>query len=184
MNAEKKCPNCGFLMVQTGTTGGKMLYHCKGCGHDEYVDISTEGLSAFEMKRAELLTRVSKSILGCDVGQWDYLRRDILDFIGHYEQTRNDIHLQMAIVACITHGFRDMDNEIYKQTKLIFKVTEKMYKAHLKAIKRMGHGQIKDVEQYEEYRVMYKNRRNEYRNTKLMWKAVMSLGKMVIKGGI
>lgn len=161
-----------------------MLYHCKGCGHDEYVDISTEGLSAFEMKRAELLTRVSKSILGCDVGQWDYLRRDILDFIGHYEQTRNDIHLQMAIVACITHGFRDMDNEIYKQTKLIFKVTEKMYKAHLKAIKRMGHGQIKDVEQYEEYRVMYKNRRNEYRNTKLMWKAVMSLGKMVIKGGI
>lgn len=184
MNAEKRCPNCGFIMVQKGATAGKLLYHCKGCGSDIYEDISEDGLSAYAMQRAELLTRVSQSLLGCDVGQWDYLRRDIVDFIGHYEQAHQDIHLQMAIVACITKGFHTMDGEIYKQTKLIFKVTEKMYKAHLKAIKREGHGQIEDVAQYEENRVLYKKCRDEYRNTKLMWKIVLSVGKLVLRSGI
>lgn len=169
-------------MVQTGTAAGKMVYHCKGCGHDEYVTVSEDGKSAFEMKRAELLSRTTKSVLGVDVGQWEYLHRDILNFIGHYEEARHDIHLQMAIVACITDGFRDMDSEKYKQTKRIFKVTEKMYKAHLRALKQLGCGQIEDVEHYEEYRSLYKNCRNEYRNTKLMWKIAMSVGKILIRG--
>lgn len=180
--SEKKCANCGSVMVMTGSAAGRQIFHCKCCGHDDYVEISQDGASAYAAQRAQLLNRVAQSVLGTAVGQWDYLYRDVLDFMGNYEEARRDAILQMAVAACITRGFSDMDSKKYRETKAIFKLTEKMYKSHLKAIKLQGKGQIKDVGQYEDYRIRYKKIRNEYRNTKLMWKIAYSLGKMVIKG--
>ena len=73
-----------------------------------------------------------------------------------------------------------MDSEKYTECKQIFKVTERLYKIHCKALKETGGGSIEDVEKYEEYRVMYKKCRNEYRNTKIMWKAALTVAKLFI----
>lgn len=178
--ADYKCPNCGTVMVQTGMLGEKVAYHCKGCGYDRYITLSADQNTEMGMKRALLLNRVSQGIVTDDISQWERLNQELLDFMGHYDSARKDIHMQMAIVACLTSGFRNMDKSIYQKCKLIFKVTERMYKSHCKALKKMGQGCIDNVEQYEEYRKLYKHCRNEYRNTKIMWKIVFSIVKRFV----
>ena len=175
-----RCPRCGSIMAQTGSVNGKVTYHCKSCGYNEYVTISNDDNSEYWMKRAELLSRTTKGVMDWKITQWDQLRRDILDFVGRYDQAHVDIHFKMALIACLTSGFHDMDSEKYKECKQIFKVTERLYKIHCKALKETGGGSIEDVEKYEEYRVMYKKCRNEYRNTKIMWKAALTVAKLFI----
>jgi len=48
-----------------------------------------------------------------------------------------------------------------------------MYKQHLKVLKNQADPKLTEsVNEYKELRAKYKKCRNEYRNTKLAWKAV------------
>ena len=175
--SEHRCPSCGTIMIQTGAFEGKAVYKCKSCGRQELVELASQDNSVFLTKRADLLARTIKGVIDWKITQWDYLRRDLQDFMGHYDEARTDIHLHMAVIACVTYGFHNMDTTIYKESKHIFKLTERIYKQHCKMLKKTGGGSIKDVERYEEYRAMYKACRNEYRNTKLAWKLALTVAK-------
>lgn len=177
---ERRCPKCGMLMTQTGAFDGVTRYKCKGCGYMESVQMEASDNTVFQEKRADLLARVGQGVIDWKITQWDYLRRDIQDFMAHYDDARHDIHFHMALIACFTCGFRDMNNEIYKECKTIFKLTERLYKQHCKLMKKSGGGNIRNVERYEEYRSMYKACRNDYRNTKIAWKIAFSLVKTVL----
>ena len=179
--SDLRCPTCGTIMTQTGSFESKVSYKCKSCGRTESVELDTQNNSVFQTKRAELMSRTIKGVIDWKITQWDYLRRDIQDFMGHYEEARGDIHLHMAIIACVTYGFHNMDTSIYRESKHMFKLTERIYKQHCKLLKKTGGGSIKDVGRYEEYRAMYKACRNEYRNTKLAWKLAFAVAKTFIK---
>lgn len=178
--SEHRCPSCGMIMIQTGALEGKAIYKCKGCGRQEYVDLAAEGNMTFLTKRAELLSRTAKGVLDWKITQWDTLRRDIQDFMGSYDDARDDIHLHMAVIACVTYGFHNMNTQIYKECKRPFKFTEQLYKQHRKLLKKTGSGNIQNIEKYVEYRTMYKACRNEYRNTKLAWKLAFTVAKKLI----
>ena len=179
--SDQRCAACGSIMTQTGSFEGQVQYKCKSCGRTETVALAAEDNSVFQIKRADLLTRTAKGVLDWKITQWDTLRRDLQDFLGHYDEARGDIHLHMAIIACVTYGFHNMNTEVYRESKHIFKMTERIYKQHRKLLKKTGGGIITNVERYEEYRTMYKSCRNEYRNTKLAWKLVFSILKTIPK---
>ena len=173
------CPRCGAEMTQSGTEHNKAFYHCGFCGHNTSVDMSTDDNAEYWQQRSNLLQRVSLAILDWKVANWDYLAKDIISFIGRYEEARFDVSLKTATIACLTKGFHDMDDEKYKECKLIFKVTEKIYKQHLKALADTikAFPSQEDVTKYQEYRVHYKKLRDDYRNTKLLWKMGFMVGK-------
>ena len=125
-----------------------------------------------------LLGRIRSGFIDWRLTQWETLHRELVDFISRYEEAQLDIQLQMGVVACITNGFNFMDAEKYKQCKVLFKVTEKMYKQHLKILKQQADAKLTEsVNEYKDLRAKYKKCRNEYRNTKLAWKAVFFIFK-------
>ena len=60
-------------------------------------------------------------------------------------------------------------------------MTEKVYKRYLKSpgAKLDEMGEL-GPEDYEDYRKQYKKCRNEYRNTKILWKVAFTIGKKLI----
>ena len=180
-NNDHRCSQCGSKMVQTGTEYQMAIYHCRSCGNTQYVEITANEKTDYLHKKNMLLGRVSKGIIDWEVTQWDTLREDIMNFMTAYHLARQDIYISMAIIACLTKGFHDLDDDRYKECKRIFKMTEKVYKRYLKAptttVKEMGEIGAAD---YEDYRKQYKKCRNEYRNTKLAWKLAFTIGKKLI----
>ena len=178
--SEFRCSACGTIMTQTGSCEGKILYKCKSCGRQDSVTLAVEDNTTFWVKRAELLARAEKGVIDWKITQWDYLRRDLQSFMGSYDDARYDIHLRMAVIACVTYGFHNMDTPIYKESKPMFKYTERLYKQHRKLLKKTGIGNIQNAEKYEDYRDMFKDCRNEYRNKKLAWKISIALVKRLL----
>ncbi len=170
---DTNCPRCGGEMKQTGGENNRVRYHCPFCGSDAYVELSSDDNVEYWHKRAEILERVRIGVFEWKTAPWDYICRDVVNFMGRYEEASVDVRLKMALVACMTQGFHAMDAEKYKECKMIFKATEKIYKAHLKALERAMREfpKAEDIAVYEEHRALYKKCRDEYRNTKLLWKA-------------
>lgn len=173
------CPRCGADMTQSGAEHNKAYYHCSFCGYNASIEMSADDNAEYWQKRSELLERVNSALLNWKVAGWDYLANDVINFISKYEEARYDVSLKTATIACITKGFHDMDDEKYRECKMIFKVTEKIYKQHIKAladtIKEFPTSE--DVTKYQEHRVLYKQLRNDYRNTKFLWKIGFTVGK-------
>lgn len=174
------CPKCGSEMKQTGSDSRNVSYHCSCCGHNLLVSMDVESNSEYWHRRAELLLRVKVGVVEWKTTPWDYLRRDIVDFVARNEKAAADLSFKMAIIACVTKGFSNMTAEKYKECGAIFKITEKAYKSYTKSggTKKVFE-QDDDVKSYEEYRQLYKRCRNEYRNTKLLWKGVFFVAKKV-----
>ncbi len=183
-NNDRRCSRCGSVMVQTGSEHQKVAYSCKCCGYKEYVTMASDDNSAYWEKRSEILGRVRKGVIDWKVTQWQYLRDDILKFTASYEAARKDIYFMMGIIACLTKGFHDMNSDEYKECKRIFKITEKVYKKYRKDPLASEHFASETgssgIVEYEDYRKLYKTCRNEYRNTKLVWKAVFFVAKKLI----
>ena len=179
-----RCARCGSIMKQTGSEHGKVIYHCNSCGYNDFVALANDDNSDYWQKRAELLARVRKGIFDWQTTNWEYLRKDIVDFTGRYDAARYDMYFKMALIACVTDGFHDLNSEKYKQCKMIFKVTEKIYKSYLKDPEAKAHFEKETgnsgVIEYEEYREMYKRCRSEYRNTKIFWKAFSMIAKKLV----
>lgn len=175
MNVNKMiCPHCGAEMVQEGSSNGVVRYHCEFCGYNASSELKTEDNAEYWQARGELLERVRVGVLNWKTTRWDYLCNDITAFMGTHEAASVDARMKMALIASLTSGFQHMDKETYKRCKLIFKITERVYKVHLKEMEAIMREFPKeeDMRAYEEYRDMYKHCRNEYRNTKLLWKGV------------
>ena len=182
----KQCPICGTPLNQEGADTTKIYYHCVACGHNLSVSISNdEGNAEFTLRKREILSRVRMGFVDWRVTQWDRLQADLIDFMGRYESTQTDIQLQVAILACITKGFNVMDAEKYKQCKALYKMTEKIYKLHLKSLKKqMDPNLYESVSDYKESRTKYKTCVNQYRNTKMAWKVLFFFIKKLVPLGI
>ena len=187
LNTEMKCKRCGSYMKQKGSMQGQTLYHCSSCGYDEYVALSTDDNSEYWVKRSALLGRVRKGIIDWEVTGWDYLKNDVLDFVASYEAAQFDIYFKIAIIACLTKGFHDMNNERYRECKRLFKVTEKIYKRYRKDPEAKKNYASETgssgVVEYEEYRHLYKKCLYDYRCTQLAWKVLFSVGKKIFPFG-
>ena len=98
-------------------------------------------------------------------------------------QERNDLQFRMAIIACLTSGFNRMDHEKYRQCKGRFKAADKMYRLSLKRLKmQISDPELSDsIEDYQTSRAKYVLLRNEYLQTKTMWKMVWNIAKMFLK---
>ncbi len=178
-NTTTLCPRCGAEMTQSGADRDQVHYHCSFCGNNIHVEMSSEENADYWQQRSTLLQRVYAAVLDWKTAGWDYLAKDVVSFIGRYEDARYDVCLKTATIACLTKGFHDMDDEKYKESKMTFKVTEKIYKKHIKALASTvkEFPQPDDVAMYQEYRVLYKKLRDEYRNTKILWKVGFTVGK-------
>ncbi len=181
MNNDHKCPRCGMMMTQTGVEMQTAIYHCRSCGYNEYVKISDNDNTDFLHKRSMLLGRVRKGIIDWEVTQWDTLRNEIMDFTIAYDAARNDIYFDMAIIACITKGYHDLDDKRYKECKRIFKVTEKVYKRYAKHPETLpSEMNFGTPVEYEEARGMYKKCKYDYQNKKLAYKVLFTVAKKLI----
>ena len=176
-----KCPQCGAKMTQVGAEGQKAIYHCSCCGHNATITLSTDENSDYLVKKTELLSRTFTGIAEWKTTSWEYLRKDISDFIARYEDARSDMRFHMALLACITNGFHYMTAETYKECKSIYKLSQKLYKCTLRSLKEKP--DVKTTEQISEYennRALYKKCRNDYRNTKVAWKIAFSIFKKLL----
>ena len=168
-------------MKQSGADMNTARYRCVSCGFIKNVSLGEQGNAEYEQKKSDILARVRIGFVDWRVTQWDNLQRELLDFISRYEAASSDIQLQMSLVACITNGFQFMDAEKYKQCKLLYKITEKMYKQQLKMLKKETDTKLyESVSDYKDMRAKYKKCRNDYRNTKLLWKAVFFVFKKAL----
>ncbi len=168
-----KCPNCGGIMRQTGADLHNVRYSCPYCAYKHTEKMDSDSNSVYDEKRNELMSRVRLGVVDWKTASWDYIKRDIVTFIGMYEAAKTDFVLQMGLIACITNGFHFMDSEKYHECKILYKTTERMYKTSLKFLKKKADAALgESVTAYEEQRKLYKKCRNEYRNTKLLWKGV------------
>ena len=185
-NGNRTCPICASIMKQTGGAHGYVRYHCPSCGNDIYDELKTDENYEYWRKRGELLGRVKEYILeNASAYQWEHLSKDILSFTTHYPEANVDIYFTMALIACYTNGFTDMDNDKYKKCKVMFKVTEKVYKRYCKEnfakdrfSKETGD---EGFTSYEDYRTRYRKLWYEYQSNKLAWKIIFAMGKSFIK---
>ena len=179
----KTCPICGGMLEQQGADLNNIYYKCTSCGQTEVEKIKEDEVNAaFEMAKRELLGRIRSGFVDWRATQWEQLQMDLLDFINRYDQVQDDIRFQMAIVACMTKGFNILDAEKYTECKKKFKIIDKAYKKHLKALKIQASDPAlsESMEDYKESRKKYLKLRNEYRNTKLAWKLVFTIMKKLI----
>lgn len=173
-----KCPVCGGPLNQEGADMECAYYRCVACGHVATVKVKLDENAAYALGKRELTARIREGLLEWQLTQWDRLHSDLHTFINRYPASALDIDLQMGLVACITHGFNVMDAEKYRQCKILYKQTERMYKHHLKMLKIQQDAAMTDsVNAYSEQRLQYKKCRNNYLNTKLAWKIVFTIFK-------
>ncbi len=163
-------------MIHVGTEKQTAIYHCKNCGYDRFAPLPP-GSGGYLRRRSMLLGRVENGVIEWELTQWDDLRREISDFTAAFDMARNDIGLKMAVIACLTKGFHDLDDERYKECKRIFKITEKVYKQYAKNPNAVPDGMNNtDAADYEKNRLMYKSCRYDYLGHKTAYKLLFKLG--------
>jgi predicted nucleic acid-binding Zn-ribbon protein len=176
------CEKCGSPMTQTSSDMKHAAYHCKCCGNNVLMEMSMENNADYWHMRTELLQRVRVGIMEWQTTGWDNLAHDIASFMGRNEKANHDVNFKIATIACITSGFHCLNEERYRECKVIFKITEKAYKIYLKN-PPMGRGfaSPEDADTYKEYRAMYKKCRADYRNTKALWKMLYTIAEKFLK---
>ena len=78
----------------------------------------------------------------------------------------------MALIACLTKGFNSIDPDRYQQCKTLFKITDDLYKAQLKALKaKAKKPALSDsFAEYEAARAKFTKLQNDYANSKTVRK--------------
>lgn len=166
-----KCAQCGAKMKQVGAENGTALYHCSSCGYDTTVAMENDANAELHAKRTELLVRTANGIAEWESTSWDYLKKDLMDFMVRYEDVKLDIRVQMALLASITHGFHYITEENYKECKTLYKLTQRLYKCLLRELETdPDPKKTENSEEYKKNRALYKKCLNDYRNKKLAWK--------------
>ncbi len=181
MKMAELCPFCGGLMKQTGADLHTAYYKCASCGNTITKTLENDSNAEYHIQRSELVRRINQRLLDSKISSWEFLRKDIIDFMGKYQAANQDITLQMGLIMCVTNGFSTMDAAIYKSCKTMYKTTEKLSKSLKKKLKSTNDSEFSAAyDDYQNNRKLYKNCRNDYRNTKFMWKGILFIAKRIV----
>lgn len=176
MHNDHVCPRCNAMLKQLGADEQYIRYRCPSCGYLLAIPVSEEGNVEYLQRKAAVIHRITMGLADWKAAPWGMMEKDILDFMARYKEAESDLQLQMGLISCITHGFRLIDRDKYKRSKIIFKVTERFYRQQMKILKEKTNTKLyESLADYEENRARYKKIRNQYRNTKMAWKIAFFL---------
>ena len=179
------CPEDNAQLKFVRCTDTAIYFECVACGHREkYIfNDENEANEYFEEVKADMIAKVKLGLLDWQRTQWDVLHRALAEFVIDYPRFEMDIHIQMANIACITRGFQMIDDEKYKECKIMFSMADKVYKARLKVLKReCKHPVLPNaLQEYSDLRDQYLALRNKYLETKIIIKILMKAAKFATK---
>ena len=182
---KKKCKDCGGTLIIKRFDKERIYYECAHTGDEyEYVFQSPEEANYYmESVKQELFAKLRKGFIDWQVTDWEQLKKDFDNFIIQHKELENDLQIKMAVIACVTKGFNTMDAEQYRQSKIDFKIVDRMYKARLKELRTQMKSPVlsNSMEDYKISRARYVALRNEYLQTKMMYKLLWSVLKKFFK---
>ena len=181
----KKCDLCGGSVKLQRFDRNGVYFLCEACGKENSYVFASEEEAQFYMDEAtqELFGRLREGFIDWQSTDWDRLYDDFMDFVGEHPEFESDLQFKMATVACLTSGFNRMNHEKYRQCKVRFKAADKMYRSHLKLLKaQLANPELSEsLEDYQTSRAKYVQLRNEYLQTKMIWKLVWKLAKFWLR---
>ena len=176
---KKKCPDCGGTLAIKRFTRERIYYECAFEGTEScYTFQSPEEANYYlESAKQKLFAELRKGFIDWQVTDWNHLRRNFDDFISQHPDFENDLQMKMAVIACITKGFNMMDSEQYRQSKIYFKIVDGIYKQRLKEMREQMKNPLfsNSMEDYKISRARYVELRNQYLQTKVMYRACWGL---------
>ena len=182
---KKKCAICGGNMTIKRFNNERVYYECSACGETiEYIFKSSEEANYYlENTKQKLFAKLRKGFIDWQVTDWGQLKKEFDEFILQHPDFGNDLQVKMAVIACVTKGFNSMDAEQYQQSKVTFKVIDRVYKARLKELRAQMKEPVlsNSMEDYKISRARYVTLRNEYLQTKMMYKLLWSVLKKFFK---
>ena len=153
------CPEDGGELTLVLCDGEAVYFQCKACGHKErYVFADQAEASAYQEKeKCRVLEKVREGIRDWQVTQWEALRREIVDFMLKFPMFERDILIGMALIACLTYGYRWLDRKTHRQCKTIFAFNEKNYRERWRTLdKKSRRSELPcDMKEYGELRKQY-----------------------------
>ena len=178
----KKCEGCGGDLLILRFDMDHIYYKCKNCGDESRYTFQSEEEAEFYLEDAkqELFGKLREGFLDWRKTNWDKLHREFIEFVNQHPFLENDLQLKMAVVACLTKGFNTLDAENYRQSKENFKIVDRMYKQRLKLLRAQMKNPVlsESMEDYKMSRAKYVELRNQYLQTKMVYKLLWS----VVKG--
>ncbi len=186
LNLDKKtCEMCGGDLAITHFDMNRLYYKCEHCGDETvYAFKSAEEAEFYanELKR-ELFFRLREGFSDWQRTNWDELHKDFIQAINKQPELEKNLQIQMGLIACLTKGFRQMDDVNYQQCKRLFKIVDKTYKQRLKALRAQAKNPVlsDSIQSYQMSREQYVALRNEYLQTKKIYKLLWSLLKYFLK---
>ena len=186
MNVERRqCNECGGKMRIDHMDKNGIYLECLHCGNGEfYVFQSDEEAQYYrEETLLVLMGRLRAGFWDWEKMNWTQLYKDFIALINQQPYLEEDLQVQMGLVACLTKGFQSMDAESYRQCKILVKFVDKRYKQRMRLLK----AQMKRTPALSDamcgYRVSrnrYAQIRNEYLQTKRVYKMLWSAVKKLI----
>ena len=132
------CPKDAGRMQFVRCNEKAIYFKCECCGYrDRYVFVNEEEAEAYAQDaKRKIFNKLRSAMVDWQLAQWDQLHREFVKFTIQYPMFEQDIHIQMAYVACITHGFNMLGDETYSQCQTRYTVCNKIYKAQLRLLKK------------------------------------------------
>ena len=178
----KKCEGCGGDLMILRFDMNHIYYQCKHCGQESRYTFKSVEEAEFYLEDAKqaLFGKLREGFVDWRMTNWDQLHDEFIEFINQHPDFENDLQLKMAIVACVTKGFNLLDAANYRQSRLKFKVVDRMYKQRLKVLRAQMKNPVlsESMEDYKMSRAKYVELRNQYLQTKMAYKLLWS----VVKG--
>jgi hypothetical protein len=182
---EKKCEECGGQLVIARMDANRIYFVCKNCSTEsEHVFQSEEESEYYrEDELQQLFGKLRRGFLDWQLTNWERLYKDFVDLINKQNELETDLRVQMALVACVTKAFHLMNSENYQQSKMRFKIVDKMYKHRLKVLRAQMKNPVlsNSMQDYQASRTKYVQLRNQYLQTKMVYKMFWSILKKFLK---
>ena len=182
---KKKCESCGGNLIIKRFDKERIYYECEHNGEEyEYVFQSPEEANYYlESTKQNLFAKLRKGFIDWQVTDWEHLKKDFETLIDQHTDLETDLQIKMAVIACVTKGFNTMNAEQYRQSKLDFKFIDRMYKERLKELRKQMENPLlsNSMEDYKISRARYVALRNQYLQTKMLYKLSWSVVKNFFK---
>ena len=185
MNVERReCKECGGQMRIDHMDKNGIYLVCPYCGTQEFYVFQNDEEARYyrEEELLELMGRLRTGFWDWEKTNWEQLYKDFDKLIARQPYLEEDLSVQMARVACLTKGFQSMNAEIYRQCKILVKSGDKRYKRRMRILKaQMKKPGLSDALcGYRVSRNQYAQIRNEYLQTKRLYKMLWKLVKKII----
>ena len=172
--SQRKCPLCQAMMTIKHCDGDQLTFECIPCGYSEIYTFQSEEEAQYYLEEAkfELFSKLRRGFVDWQTTDWNALSKDFIEFINRHPYLEDDIQIQMGTIACMTKGFHHMEREKYKQCTRLFKIVDKMYDQRLRILRvqEKNPAFLDSMEDYKLSRQKYVKLRNEFLQTKLMYR--------------